>query len=148
MAVNAEKPGPTRVVYYPGPRVVVTSDYIESAEGYHRISDLDDIDRVSTYAYPTSQMALFTGIIEVLLGAGVAAVSGGSLALVGSGLFAGASMAAAVIHDGHRNPRWMALRAIANGREFLLFQSRNQAEFEAVRRAVIRAVEANREPRL
>ncbi|GAA3292156.1 hypothetical protein GCM10020218_066470 [Dactylosporangium vinaceum] len=148
MAVHAEKPGPTRAVHHPGPRAIVTSDYIESAEGHFRFDDLDVIDRVFVNAYPASHMALFTGVVELLLGAALAAASEGSLALLGSGCIAGLGMAAAVLYDGRQNPRWMALRALRNGREILVFQSRDQSEFGAVRRAVIRAVEANRGRRL
>jgi hypothetical protein len=47
--------------------------------------------------------------------------------------------------DARINPRWMELRAAYRGTEVLLFSSRNAADFERVRRALIRAVEVNRE---
>jgi len=47
--------------------------------------------------------------------------------------------------DARHNPRWMELRAVYRGTEVLLFGSRDAAEFERVRRALIRAVEVNRE---
>jgi hypothetical protein len=44
--------------------------------------------------------------------------------------------------SGH--PRWMEIRAVHRGVEVLLFSTRDKADFERVRRALIRAVEINR----
>ncbi|GAA3346768.1 hypothetical protein GCM10020358_59030 [Amorphoplanes nipponensis] len=43
------------------------------------------------------------------------------------------------------DPQWRELRALHHGEEVLLFGSRNPVEFERVRRALIRAVEVNRD---
>ncbi|MEU7902752.1 DUF6232 family protein [Actinoplanes sp. NPDC049118] len=47
-----------------------------------------------------------------------------------------------------RDPGWMELRAGYRGADVLLFATRDKAEFERVRRALIRAVEINRPPLL
>ncbi|MFC4069745.1 hypothetical protein [Actinoplanes subglobosus] len=46
-----------------------------------------------------------------------------------------------------RGSRWATLEATSGKRRVVLYRSRNSREFQRVRRAVIRAVEANRDPR-
>lgn len=79
--------------YYPGPGIVVTSAYIETAAARYQVRDL---------------------IIWI---------------------------------DERRNPRRMELAAWHEGRRIVLFTSTNRRVFEQVRRAVVRAVEANSLPR-
>jgi hypothetical protein len=134
------------VVYYRGPGIVVTSWYIENADGRFLVRDLRLIYRVHLFAHPTRIVALICGAIELALAAPLAAVYG-SVILLCAGFIAAVGVAAALLVDGRRNPRWMALGAIYDGRKITLFSSRNQQEFEQVRRAMIRAVEANRLPR-
>jgi hypothetical protein len=45
-----------------------------------------------------------------------------------------------------RSPRWMEIRAVHRGLDVLLFGTRDKAEFERVRRALIRAFEINEPP--
>jgi hypothetical protein len=146
MAVTAAASHGGWVVYYRGPGIVVTSQYIENADGRYLVRDLRPIYRVQVFAHPTRTVALICGAIELALAAPLAAAYG-SVILLCAGFIATFGVAAALLVDGRRNPRWMALRAVCGGRKITLFSSRNQREFEQVRRALIRAVEANRRPR-
>jgi hypothetical protein len=134
-----------RVVYYRGPRIVVTSHYIENADGRYPVRDLRLINRVHVFAHPARTVALICGAIELALAAPLALAYGSAAVLCG-GFITAFGLAAALLVDGRRNPRWMALYGVNGGREITLYSSRNQQEFEQVRRAVIRAVEANRPP--
>ena len=134
------------VVYYRGPRIVVTSRYIENADGRYPVRDLRLIHRELVFAHPTRTVALICAAIELALAVPLAAVYG-SVILLCAGMISAVGIAAALLVDGRHNPRWMALRAVRGERKIVLFSSRNQQEFEQVRRAVIRAVEANRAPR-
>jgi hypothetical protein len=148
MALNARisDAAPGGRIYYRGPRIVVTSNYIENAGGRHQLHDLTRIGRVSLDAHPARTVALMFGAIELVLAVPLA-VAYGSAALFCAGLVAGFGLAAALLADERRNPRWMALHAVSRGRWIVLFASRDRREFEQVRRAVIRAVEANHRPR-
>jgi hypothetical protein len=147
MAINSD-PAAARHVFYRGPGVVVTDRYIENRNGRYAIRDLQGIHRVLAFTHPARAVAVFCGAIELALAVPVAltqaSVASRSAAILCVGLVTAFGVAAAIIVDGRRNPRWMALRAELGGREITLFTSRNRPEFEAVRRAVIRAVEANR----
>jgi len=134
-------------VYYPGPRIIVTSRSIRNATGRYAVRDLRVIDRVQVFAHPARTVALICGVIELALAAPLALVYG-SAALLCAGFISAFGLATAVLVDGRRNPRWMALRGVVGKQEVTLFSSRDQQEFEQVRRAVIRAVEANRPPHL
>jgi len=133
------------VVHYPGPRIVVTSRYIENSNGRYLIRDLRFIDQVLVAGHPATKVALVCGAIELGVAAPVAAALGSAIMFC-AGFVVAAGVAAAALADGRRNPRWMALRAVHRGHEITLFASRDRREFEQVRRAVIRAVEASRAP--
>jgi hypothetical protein len=133
-------------VYYTDQRITVTSWYVETPGGRYLMADLGEVLRLLTYAYPGRKVALVVGGIEV----GVAlpfAVAFQSALVALAGLVAAAGVAAGVLMDARQNPRFMELRADYRGKEVLLFSSRNAAEFERVRRALIRAVEINRQLR-
>lgn len=149
MAVNADvSSADRRIVYlYPGPRIVVTNRWIENAEGRYLVRDLHPITRVEVHAYPAWRMALIFGAIELVLAVPLAAVYGSAMLLC-VGLVSAVGLGVALLVDGRRNPRWMALVGVHRGREITLFSTRDQREFGKVRRAVIRAVEANETPRL
>ena len=146
MAINSS-PSAARYVFYRGPGIVVTDRYIENRDRRYAVRDLHDIHRVLLFTHPARAVALFCGAIEVALAVPVAftqaSVAARSAAILCVGFVAAFGVATAIIVDGRRNPRWMALRADFGGSEITLFSSRNRPEFEAVRRAVIRAVEAN-----
>ncbi|MDG6100942.1 hypothetical protein Daura_01580 [Dactylosporangium aurantiacum] len=149
MALNADvSSADRRVVYlYPGPRIVVTNRWIENAQGRFLVRDLRPIIRAEVRAYPAWTMALIFGAIELLLAVPLAAVYGSAMLLC-VGLASAVGLGIALLVDGWRNPRWMALVAVYRGQEITLFSTRDQQEFGKVRRAVIRAVEANGTPRL
>jgi hypothetical protein len=132
-------------VYYVDQRITVTSWYVETPEGRYPMAELGEVLRLMTYAYPGRKVALVLGGIEI----GVAlpfTVAYESALMLLVGLVAAAGVAAGVLTDARRNPRWMQLRGIHRGQEIVLYTSRNPTEFERVRRALIRAVEVNRDP--
>lgn len=142
MTLNEEIAGS---VYFPGPRVVVTSTHVDTEHSRYLVRDLRGIERVGGYAYPVRATALVCGVIE-LVSAVPLAVFYGLVVLAGTGLLTAASMAVAVWADGRHNQRWMVLRAHYRGHLVPLFRSRDKREFEQVCRAVQRAVEVNRLP--
>ncbi|MEV4281071.1 DUF6232 family protein [Actinoplanes xinjiangensis] len=142
----ALKPEIWVVVYYRGPGIVVTSHYIENGEGRHRIRDLRAIRRAEAAARYAHTLALVLGTVEIGLSAGLAVAYGSALVVV-VGLVAAAATAAALVLGERRSSRWATLEATNGSRRVVLYRSRNSREFQRVRRAVIRAVEANRNPR-
>ncbi|GID32172.1 hypothetical protein Abr02nite_71550 [Paractinoplanes brasiliensis] len=87
-------------------------------------------------------VAAICGALDLALGF-VLAAAYGSEAMVAVGGTAAFGTAIALVVDHRRNPQWMTLRAFYRERTAVLFQSRQKQEFEQVRRAVVRAVEAN-----
>ena len=149
MALNSDTSAGSRgggVVFYPGPRIVVTSHYIQNAHGRYLVRDLRVIEQIQIFSHPARTMALACGAIELALAAPLAAALG-SAALLCAGFIAAFGVALALLVDSRHNPRWMALQAVHLGREITLFSSRDQQEFQQVRRAAIRAVQADRPPR-
>lgn len=63
------------------------------------------------------------------------------------GSLVGLAMMIAVLVDARRNPRWLDIRARYRGQLVLIYRSRDARAYEAVRFALIRALEANRRPR-
>lgn len=150
MALNSDTSAASQageVVYYPGPRIVVTSHSIQNVYGRYLVRDLRLIEQVYAFSHPARRMALVCGAIELALAVPLAAVFG-SVMLLCSGLLTCFGMAVALLVDGRHNPRWMALQATHDGQRITLFSSRNQQEFQQVRRAVVRAVQADRAPRV
>jgi Family of unknown function (DUF6232) len=145
MALNSDTSAASQGgwVHYRGPRIVVTSRYIENGTGRYLVRDLSLIKQVHGFAHPARMVALICGAIELVLAAPLAAAYG-SAALLCAGFVSAFGLAAALLLDGRRNPRWMALRGVHAGRVVTLFSTRDQREFGQVKRAVIRAVEANR----
>ncbi|GIF17603.1 hypothetical protein BJ973_009432 [Actinoplanes tereljensis] len=133
-----------QTVYYRGRRIRVTSHHIDAVdEGFFLVRDLSQLTRVLSYQYPARKVALISGGIELLLGLALSAFFGVAV-LLGVAVIDAGGLAAAILLDSRRNPRWMELRATHRGQQTVLFRSRDQREFEQVRRAVIRAIEANR----
>ncbi|MEV4507483.1 DUF6232 family protein [Dactylosporangium sp. NPDC049525] len=147
MAINAyvaeSNKGRRIVYYYRRPDIAVTNHGIENAEGSYFVRDLDLIKRVRIDAYPARRAALILGAVELVLAVPLA-VAYGPVALLCAAIAIAAGLGVAHVIDSRHNPRWMALSAVHFGEEITLFQSCDQQEFEQVRRAVIRAVEANR----
>jgi hypothetical protein len=140
----AESNKGTRVVYqYRSPEIAVTNRSIENSDGSYLVRDLDRINRVRIDAYPATRVALVLGAIGLVLAVPFAAVYGPAAVLF-AGFVIAVGLGVAHMIDSRNNPRWMALNALHLGQEITLFQSRDKQEFEQVRRAMIRAVEAKR----
>jgi hypothetical protein len=149
MALNSDTSAGSQggqVVYYPGPHIVVTSHYIENAHGRYSIRDVHLVEQIHVFAHPARTVALICGAIELALAVPLAAAVG-SVALLCTGFLTAFGLAVALMVDSRHNPRWMALRAVHQGQETTLFSSRDQQEFQRVRLAVVRAVQAARTPR-
>ncbi|MFI7544673.1 DUF6232 family protein [Actinoplanes sp. NPDC049599] len=131
------------MLLYSGPRIVVTDNRIITPGHTYLTAELGVLTRLLEFAHPARKVAMICGAIELVLA--VALTPGfRAVGLLGVGLAAAIGLAVAILLDGRRNPRWMVLRAIHHGHLVTLFTSREHDEFEQVRRAVIRAVEAHR----
>jgi hypothetical protein len=131
------------MIFYNKRGVTVTDKYVETAEGRFAVREMQTIRRVETYSYPARRVALICGTIELGLAAALVAHYG-AFVLIFGGVVGALVLGFAILIDGRRNPRWMALRCTYAGAEITLFKSRDQRIFEAMCRAVIRAVEATR----
>jgi hypothetical protein len=123
--------------------VVVTSAYVQTAEGRYPVAELDGIVRCLTDTHPGRMVALIAGGVEIAA-ATPFAVGFGSSPMVVVGFLAALGVAAGVLVDASRNPRRMELRACHRGADVRLFTTRDLNEFERVRWALVRAVEASR----
>ncbi|UQU65720.1 DUF6232 family protein [Couchioplanes caeruleus] len=135
-------------IFYPGPDIVVTDVSIETPSARYPVRRLTILDPQQIYAYPGLIVALYCGAMELLLAITIAALYGSAEALLcTAGVVAGSGMAGAILVDNRRNPRWMELTALYEGRLVVLFSTDNHRVFGQVHRAVVRALEANRPPR-
>jgi hypothetical protein len=133
-----------RPLYYRGPGIVVTRTHIETTNSIYRIRDLVIENPTYFYAHPARLVALYCGALELLIAAGFGALNGSAgWILCVAGFVAAAGVGGAIWIDDYRNPRHMELTAWHRGRRVLLFASDDQRVFEQVRRAVVRALEAN-----
>jgi hypothetical protein len=149
MTVNSDTSAGGRIwIFYPGPEIVVTSLYIETEEARYRLRDLMVQDPRYFDAHPARAVALYCGLVELLLGGAAATVFGSAETLIPAGAVAALGLTGALWIDDRRNPRRMELVAWHDGRRVVLFESTDQRVFEQVRRAVVRALEAGRGPRL
>lgn len=147
MTLNSDTSATGRPVYYPGPGIVVTRTYIETEDSIYRVRDLVVEDPTYLYTHPARAVALYCGALELLVTIGFAALHGSAgWTLCVAGVLAAMGMGGAIWIDDYRNPRHMELTALHRGRRVVLFTSDNHRVFEQVRRAVVRAVEANRRP--
>ena len=131
------------IIYYRGPRIIVTSRFIENAASRYPVRELDDFRRVLRNSHSARNAALVCGAVEWGIAAPLAAVTYGSMILMLAGALTATGIVVAHVADGRRNPRWMELRAAHGGRVVTIFSSPTHREFEQVRRAVIRAAAAN-----
>jgi hypothetical protein len=148
MSIDRDSAKPTRcrwVVYYDGRLITITSRYVDTPARRYPIPELSDVLRVHTFEHYGRHVALIAGGIEIILSLPFAMASDSPATLV-AGLTAAAGICAGILVDNWRNPRWLELRAYHGGEEVVLFRSRSLAEFERVRWALIRALEADSEP--
>jgi hypothetical protein len=120
----------------------VTDRRIETAGHRFSVRELSDIERIQEDAHPGRTVALLCGGVALLVAVPLAALYGAVSAL-GVGLVIALGLGGAILVDRRRNPRWMVLVAHYRGHAVTLFSTRNRQEFEQVRRAVLRAVEAD-----
>jgi hypothetical protein len=137
----------SETVYHPGPRILVTSGRIETAGGRFSIRHLDEFRCVYDYPHPARKIALICAGIELGVAVPLAAVAD-SVPVLWAGLVVAAGLGAATWAHSRNNPTWMMLTAEHRGVPVTLFSSQDQQEFEQVRRAVMRAVEADDRARL
>lgn len=130
-------------VYYDAGGVVVTSVYVRTAEGRYPVGELDGIVRCLTNTHPGRTVALIAAGVEVVA-AMPFALGLSSLMMLFAGFLAALGVGAGVLVDARRNPRCMELRASYRGIDVRLFTTRDLNEFERVRWALVRAVEASR----
>jgi hypothetical protein len=148
MSIDPDSASPPRcgwAVYYDDRRITVTSWYVDTPGGRYPTANLGGVLQVLTYAHPGRTVALIAGGIEVGLALPFT-VAYQSAAMFLVGLFAAAGLGAGILVDARRNPRRLELRAAHRGTEVVLFTSRDLAEFERVRWALIRALEITRSP--
>ena len=74
-----------------------------------------------------------------------AAVAYGSAMMICVGFLSACGMAAGVLNDFHRNPRYQEIHATLRGRRVVLFGTRDHRIFGFVWRALVRAIEDNRQ---
>jgi hypothetical protein len=87
---------------------------------------------------------MIVGGTELVVGRPLLATHHSALVLsIGATTALGLSVGALV--TARRNPRWMEFRITYRGDDVRLFGTRDKVEFGQVRRALIRAVEANRD---
>jgi uncharacterized protein DUF6232 len=132
-------------VYYADQQIVVTSWYVETPDGRFPVVELDDVLRFIDHSHPARTVALIVGGVEVVLALPVT-VAWHSSAMLCSGFLAALGVACGVMVDSRRQPRWMELHAAYRGEDLKLFCTRDKTAFEKVRRALIRAIEANAAP--
>lgn len=132
-------------VYYADHRIVITSWYVEIRAVRYPIAELDGLLRHLTFRHPGRTVALIVGGVELAVVVPLMAIFR-SWAMLVAGLVAVLGMGAGALLDARRNPRWMEIHAWHRGTDVLLCGTRDKAEFEQVRRALIRAVEINRGP--
>jgi hypothetical protein len=149
MSIDRTSPSTPRcgwAVYYADHRIVVTSWYVETRVARYPIAELEGVLRHLTFRHPGRAVGLIVGGVEVALVLPLSAVFR-SFVMVLTGLVMALGMGVGVLLDARRNPRWMEIRAQHHHTDVLLFGTRDKAEFARVRRALIRAVEINRDSR-
>ncbi len=139
--------GDQEIRHYDGPDIIVTSRYVVNRQARYAVRELRVIERVLVYRHPATKVAAICAAIELLIALPLAATYGSAL-LFCAGLTTAAGMGVAILSDGRRNPRWMALQAVYRGKQVTLYSTRNWRDFECVRWAVVRAVQNCRSPQL
>ncbi|MFF5084254.1 DUF6232 family protein [Actinoplanes sp. NPDC000266] len=134
---------PRNQLYYSGPRIVVTRDYIATPRGRYLVRDLRSVHTIHVDDHTARTVALICGAMMLLLGSGLA-VTIGSAALLIAGLIAAVGVIAGFWADASHNPRLAEFVAHHKGKRIVLFVTYDPRVFEQVRRALIRSFEANR----
>lgn len=131
-------------IHYGSAEIIVTSWYVEVDGLRVPIRELRAATRVLTYRYPLVKVAAVTGAVELGIALPFAAV-GQSWAMLGVGVLSAFGMVAGIWGDSRRNPRHQEIHATVRGRRVVLFGTGDHREFGCVWRALVRAVENDRD---
>jgi hypothetical protein len=131
-------------VLYESAEITITSWYVEIDGVRIAIPDLERMTRCLTYRHPLVKVAAITAGLELVIAAPLA-IAYGSAMLACAGLVSGGFVAIGAWADARRNPRYMEIRASVRGRRVVLFGTDDQRVFGHVWRALVRAVEDNRQ---
>jgi hypothetical protein len=135
-------------IYYRAPDVVVTSELFVRhgpSPGRFAIHDLRDVGISPAVPEGVRPGAVvLPAAAAVLVAAAVISVAGGVLVAIAIAVSAGAAGVVYAMVCQHRPRRW-ELRATCRGREVTLYASTDARVFHQVGRALLRAIEAERE---
>ena len=109
------------------------------------LPELHRVERCLTYRYPVLRVAVFTGVVELLIAAPFAAAYGSAL-MIGAGMLSAAGMAIGAWTDHLANPRFMAIEATVRGRRVVLFETIDKRIYGQAWRALLRATENAERP--
>ncbi|WP_433375646.1 DUF6232 family protein [Actinoplanes sp. CA-142083] len=141
---SASRSKPLWRVLYEGAEITVTTWHVEVDGLRIAIPELRGMTRCLTYRYPMVKVAAVTAGLELAIAAPFA-VAYGSALMVCAGLVSACGVAFGVIGDAQRNPRYQEIHAVIRGQRVVLYGTRDHQQFGFVWRALIRAVEANRD---
>lgn len=122
--------------------VSVTADGIATRTTLIPMNELSAFTRELDYGYSFTKVGIICGIVEMAIAIPLAVAYGSPLMLMAGVLIAG-GLAISFLVDVRRNPRRMELVATHRGRRVVLLQTSDRAEFERLRRALIRATEGH-----
>ena len=141
---SASRRKPVFRVLYESDEITITSWHIHVDGLRINVSELRAVERHLTYGYPTVKVAAITAGLELAIAAPFA-VAYGSAMMICVGFLSACGMAAGVLNDFHRNPRYQEIHATLRGRRVVLFGTRDHRIFGFVWRALVRAIEDNRQ---
>lgn len=141
---SANRSKPTWRVLYQGADITVTTWHVEVDGLRIAVPELRGMTRCLTYRYPMVKVAAVTAGLELAIAAPFA-VAYGSAMMACAGLVSACGMAAGVWGDVRRNPRHQEIHATVRGQRVVLYGTHDHQRFGFVWRALIRAVEANRD---
>lgn len=132
-------------VYYRGPGIVVTSQFVMTSQSRHPVARLSDVRREVRLTYRARKRAAVAGATGTIFAAALGSAAGSPLLIVATVTAAGFLMAAATVADHRDHPDSLALLATCEGRPIELYRSGDKREFAQVCRAVLRAVQLNQD---
>ena len=141
---SASRRKPVFRVLYESDEITITSWHIHVDGLRINVSELRAMERQLTYGYPTVKVAAITAGLELVIAAPFA-VAYGSAMMICVGFLSACGMAAGALNDFHRNPRYQEIHATLRGRRVVLFGTRDHRIFGFVWRALVRAIEDNRQ---
>ena len=141
---SASRRKPVFRVLYESDEITITSWHIHVDGLRINVSELRAVERQLTYGYPTVKVAAITAGLELVIAAPFA-VAYGSAMMICVGFLSACGMAAGALNDFHRNPRYQEIHATLRGRRVVLFGTRDHRIFGFVWRALVRAIEDNRQ---